>query len=438
VIDVLPPTARVVYTLTTDLEKLERFDGRSVSIRSGSHYLIVKTTTGSPIGFTLADAQAGTAARRLRAALFDRQLGKNWRGWRSRYDANLAKTPDDYRADLLALARAGAEAFAAMVPDPAARAQLSAALNGADGVAVIQVAQAEGSRPVIPWQLVYDEPIIHDADDLDVCPSVWEFGPGTQPQAVPGRCPHAERHGRYPGTLCPFGFWGLANVLEVPPSSRWLTLAGSTGEEHPPSVVVALDRAFAGADWEAHRATLDRLGVPGRSVVATDVAGIRSAVLSGADLLYFLCHGRRVSHGGTGEPGLALDLGRGGRITAQDVTGWTALAPRIQWRVRRPLVVLNGCHTGERLPETLTDFASAFVESTGAAGVLATEVTMERRLACSIMDIFVAAWGDGQGVGAALRHMRWELLRRGNVMGLAYSPYCDADLRLPRSERLSP
>jgi CHAT domain-containing protein len=171
-------------------------------------------------------------------------------------------------------------------------------------------------------------------------------------------------------------------------------------------------------------------------VVTTDVGGMREAVRDGADLLYFLCHGRRMPGAGSAEPAMALDLGRGGRITAQDVAQWASLVPRVRWTDRRPLVVLNGCHTGERLPETLTDFASAFVESTGAAGVLATEVAMERRLACYLMDVFVAAWGEGRGVGAALRSMRWEMLRRGNVMGLAYSPYCDADLRLPRSERL--
>jgi hypothetical protein len=157
--------------------------------------------------------------------------------------------------------------------------------------------------------------------------------------------------------------------------------------------------------------------------------------MRGADLLYFLCHGRRVGRGGSAEPGMALDLGRGGRLTAQDVTYWSSLSPRVEWTDRRPFVVLNGCHTGERLPETLTDFVSAFVESTGAAGVLATEVAMERRLALLVMSEFATAWGSGIGVGAAVRRMRWNLLRRGNVMGLAYSPYCDAHLRLPQPER---
>ena len=44
------------------------------------------------------------------------------------------------------------------------------------------------------------------------------------------------------------------------------------------------------------------------------------------------------------------------------------------------------------------------------------------------------ALGSGMSVGQTVRELRWELLVRGNVMGLAYSPYCDADLRIPLSD----
>jgi hypothetical protein len=37
---------------------------------------------------------------------------------------------------------------------------------------------------------------------------------------------------------------------------------------------------------------------------------------------------------------------------------------------------------------------------------------------------------SGASVGAALRTLRWEMLGRGNVMGLAYTLYCVAALRL--------
>lgn len=425
-----PPTAKAVFTLSRDLRELDRFGGRDVSIRLGDlpadrHYLVVNDAGGIRVGSAIADSQAGTSARGLRSVLFDRQLAEGKSGLISRYDDKLGKSPKDYLADLWAMAREGAKTYLAMFPDVGDRDKLAAALSTGDGPAVIQVALAEGSRAVVPWQLVYDLPIM---DNAYVCPSVLEYGPGST-RPVPDRCPHADQHDQPQGTLCPFGFWGFAHVLEVPPSSSAASLAERTGADRPATVVVGLNEALRGADWDEQRAVLDRLG--GASVITTTVADLRAKVLAGPDLLYFFCHGARVAGAGSAIGGLALDLGPGGTLTPEDVSFWASLPPRIRWAQRRPLVVLNGCYTGERLPETLTDFAAAFVQSTGAAGVLATEVTMEQRLAAYAMSAFVTAWASGLGVGAALRRVRWQLLALGNVMGLAYSPYCDADLRLP-------
>ncbi|WP_433294845.1 CHAT domain-containing protein [Actinoplanes sp. CA-030573] len=429
------PVGRAVFTLSKELAELDRFGDRAMSIRlgdlaEGRHYLVVNDAAGTRVGTELSDAQAGDAARSLRAVLFDRQLSETGGGWRSLYDDGFAKSEKDYVADLWAMARAGSSAYLGIFPDVDDRLTMRRALAAGSGPATIQVALAEGSRAVIPWQLVYDLPI---QDGAGLCPSVHELGPaGAGPAGsggVPDRCPHAAGHDQRHGVLCPYGFWGLAHVLEVPPSSGRMTLAAATSEARPAAVVVGLNAELAGADWDRQRAVLDRLGAA--SVVTTDVEALRDAVIGGADLLYLFCHGRRVTGAGSSSGGLALDFGRGGTLRPEDVSFWAELSPAVRWESRRPLVVLNGCYTGERLPETLTDFASAFVRSTGAAGVLATEVTMEQRLAAYAMSAFVAAWGSGGGVGAAMRQVRWQLLARGNVMGLAYSPYCDAGLRLP-------
>ena len=423
------PIGRAVFTLSQDLADVERFRGRRVSIRVGDlgadrQYLVVNDAGGTRLGAAIADAQAGDAARSLRAVLFDRQLSHANGEWRTLYDAKFGKSATDYTADLWALARAGAEVFLAMFPEVGDRDTLAAALSHGDGPGVIQIALAEGSRAVVPWQLVYDLPI---TDTAGICPSVTEFGPGGR-DAVPDGCPHAAGHDQAGGVLCPFGFWGFAHVLEVPPSGR-LTLAAATGRSRPATVVAGVNRQLTGADWEQQRAALDRLGTA--SVVTMDVAALRQAAVGGADVLYLFCHGQRVAGAGTAGGGLALDFGPGGRLVPADVSYWAQLSPRVRWDQRRPLVVLNGCYTGERLPETLTDFATAFVRSTGAAGVLATEVTMEKGLAAYAMSAFVGVWGSGLGVGEAMRRVRWQLLALGNVMGLAYSPYCDAYLRLP-------
>jgi CHAT domain-containing protein len=431
--DSASPAGRVVFTLSKDLADPGRLGGRDVSIRLGDldadrQYLVVNDAGGARLSPPIADAQAGEAARGLRAVLFDRQLSEAGGKWHTLYDASFGKPVKDYVADLWAMARAGADVYLAMFPRVTDRDKLAAALAASDGPGLVQVALAEGSRAVVPWQLVYSLPIL---DNAGLCPSVTEFGPGTAGTPVPDRCPHAAGHDRPGGILCPYGFWGLAHVLEVPPSSGAMTLAASTGTTRPPTVVAGLNPQLAGAAWDRQRAALDRLGTA--SVVATDVTALRQAVVGGADLLFLFCHGQHVTGAGTAGGGLALDFGAGGRLLPADVSYWAELSPRVRWEQRRPLVVLNGCYTGERLPETLTDFATAFVQSTGAAGVLATEVTMEKDLAAYAMSAFVTAWGTGLGVGEAMRRVRWQLLALGNVMGLAYSPYCDADLRLPRS-----
>lgn len=103
----------------------------------------------------------------------------------------------------------------------------------------------------------------------------------------------------------------------------------------------------------------------------------------------------------------------------------------MNWDVRRPLVVLNGCHTGEMLPDTPVELVTAFVDGLGAAGVIATEITLDAAFAAPAMELFLRPLFAGATVAAAIRVMRWTLLARGNLLGLAYSPYCDARLRLP-------
>jgi hypothetical protein len=50
--------------------------------------------------------------------------------------------------------------------------------------------------------------------------STRERVPSPAGQAVPnapGVCPHLDQHPVQRSILCPFGFWGLAHVLEIPP-----------------------------------------------------------------------------------------------------------------------------------------------------------------------------------------------------------------------------
>src|SRR5262249_50083478 len=128
-----------------------------------------------------------------------------------------------------------------------------------------------------------------------------------------------------------------------------------------------------------------------------------------------------------------LDLGAGETFTPQDVSGWSEMFewPDPHWRDRQPVIILNACHSGAVLAPTLADFVGAFTQTAGAAGVIATEVALEQRVAGLAMETFPTELGVVRvSVGEALRRMRWALIKRGNLMGLAYSPYCAADLQL--------
>jgi uncharacterized membrane protein YeaQ/YmgE (transglycosylase-associated protein family) len=94
------------------------------------------------------------------------------------------------------------------------------------------------------------------------------------------------------------------------------------------------------------------------------------------------------------------------------------------------LVVLNGCHTTELTTATLANFVDAFVNRAGVAGVIGTEVTVEQGMAGWIVEMLLQLLVEGASVGQALRQARWQMMSRGNTMGLAYTPYCVAGLRI--------
>jgi len=424
-------TSEVVFSLTRDLASLGRYAGRTASIVSsegdhGRHHLLINDGQGRAVEFELIEHQAATAARELRHQLFDIHLHRTAGGeWRSRYGPEFERPQEDFIRDLHRLALAGRESYVALFPDAAARIALHrrlADMLASGQIPIIQVARAAGSRIAIPWQALYELPIPSDLGSAAICPSVHG-----------GRCPYDDGAGHpgEQGVLCPFGFWGYSYMLEIPPFSKDSDLAIRTGNRWPATILMAANESVIAPVWQRHHGELARICGVASVPVATDSPTLRRRGRDGTDVLYFLCHGVRIERLGAGPPKPALELRPGDRITPQDLADWAELYPPVRWEERRPLVLLNGCHTGEVLPDTLTDFVSAFVGSLGAAGVLAAEIAIDRDLACHAMEHLIGFLWEGDGVGKALWRLRRLLLRRGNLMGLAYSPYCDATLHLP-------
>jgi hypothetical protein len=145
------------------------------------------------------------------------------------------------------------------------------------------------------------------------------------------------------------------------------------------------------------------------------------------DIVYFYTH-CGYEDLGSGRADRFLTLGDMA-VYAQNVNLWATLWNNLDhWSQRPPLVVLNGCHTTESTSGTLNNFVTAFTRWAGASGVLGSEITLEQGLAGHILEQVLTALTRGCTVGEALHEARWQLLSRGNLMGLAYTPYCPANL----------
>jgi hypothetical protein len=124
--------------------------------------------------------------------------------------------------------------------------------------------------------------------------------------------------------------------------------------------------------------------------------------------------------------------------TRKDITAWSdELWGEDHWRITSPLVFINGCHTAELSPELLTNFVDTF-SMVRAGGVIGTEIAVDQALAAEVAETFFRSFARNETVGKAIRLTRLELLRKGNLLGLCYTPYCLAELRLGKMQAHHP
>jgi hypothetical protein len=236
----------------------------------------------------------------------------------------------------------------------------------------------------VPWAAVYDLPFADEP--YRVCSSVARFGPFGAGGPVPVQCPDPDHSGN---VLCPFGFWGLSSVLEQPAGPlAWQV----SPQSRPVSVALAVDPDLDRTLTQRHVAELMSYLPP---------ESISSAYVSPSELARALTDVRAdVVH-------LVYDVGA---LEAVDIEGWP----------HRPLVVMSS-------PSDLVD---VFVNQAGAAGVICPEVAVDQGMAGWVSGMLLARLAEGMPAGEALRRTRWEMLGRGNVLGLAYALHAGADLRL--------
>ncbi|MDX8147155.1 hypothetical protein SK854_33935 [Lentzea sp. BCCO 10_0061] len=299
-----------------------------------------------------------------------------------------------YCADLAFLARQGSAVYARLFGDLGLADAVRRAARVTGRPAGLMVASPDAGS--VPWPMIYDLPFTDGPHRL--CASVGQFGPFGAGGEVPAHCPVADHSGN---VLCPFGFWGLSSVLEHPVGPL---VARVSPRPWPFEVSMAVDAGMDRGLTERHVTEL-------MSQISPE--SVSSAYVTPAEL------GRVLA----GESMDVVHLHfREGFLDAEEIARWDreGVWPRPHWPVRKPLVVGTS---------PMGSLVSSFVEH-GASGVISPEVAVPQDMAGWVTGMVLSRLASGLSAGEALRQVRWEMLSRGNVMGLAYGLCGSADLRV--------
>jgi hypothetical protein len=440
------PSARLLGRLTRSFSDLSRLAGRTVSILSAdTASRIVVNSTGFTDGpFAIGPAKGDTSSRDVRQTLYSSHLVLRNGQLDSRFATDYSKEPAAFYEDFRLLAENGNRLYRALffesIADPNNAETLPHLLRNEAEMRrrppVIQVVDGQLGQHTILWSTVYDIPLA-DSGDPDICPSIYRFGPGGTEIDLPAVCPDGQEHLRQGNVLCPFGFWGLSCVIEQPPLvGRDLEEVVLSGDEGLALVIAPGESLDSRLSEQHFQRLVDRLpdcSVTMPSIKTREELG-QALFPATMDVVYFYCHSVYDRRSQQGTPGSLLDFGQY-QVGPGDITRWAWTSwPPSHWAERSPLVILNGCHTTEETSGTLNSFVSAFTRAAGASGVVGTEVLLEQGLAGWAMELMLSSLARGAAVGEAIREVRWAMLRKGNVMGFAYTPYCLANLKLRNQE----
>ncbi|MFD9127451.1 CHAT domain-containing protein [Kitasatospora sp. NPDC059571] len=422
-------TAVIDYTLTGEFTGLDRLPRRTAAVRvsRGPAGELVMDFDGAarPVSTSwLTEHQVQDALSRTRRVLTGVHAAVD--EGRNLLDPDNGKPAGEFEEDLKRLAAVGWDLFHLLAPTVAQRRALHALLGPP---AEIQVCRGSRQTVMFPWAVVYDIPVDPRAPWSPCAAGLAAAGRAAATRASgPRSCPDEASHGL--NSLCPFGFWGFRHSIEQPASRRGggrLSLRAGRGTAAPALAIgrsLALDAGLSSRHLAALRVQFAP-GTVGDHVARDD---LRRALASGdQDCVYFYCHGR---HGkGAAADTTALEIGQQEEFTPSALTAWATHRDWQGWARTAPLVFLNGCHTVDTTPSSWLTFVDAFTDL-DAAGVVGTEISVDQAFATEVAERFWSHLLAGGTVGSALHTVRTELLAKGNVLGLAYTAYCSADLRL--------
>lgn len=343
------------------------------------------------------------------------------------------------------------------------RAGLARALDGEGKV--IHVAHIL-LEDVLPWSALYDrkfdpERRVHNGRPVEsgFCTAALPRPDGTLPVSTCKASPECllnplrvkEREGRgeplplEETVLCPLHFWGFRHVVEVPP------LQVSEEDLEEDEVVEQHDRILSqdpvqfavGFNTqlrlsEEHMRQLEEIERRyGAQALRSVRKSLRNDVLDmlqhpALDLVYFYCH----AYGDAVKKILPYlefwdkEKSTAGRILSGHLAG-------TDWK-HHPLVFLNGCGTVGFDPAAMSPFVEAVVRDCGASGVIGTEIPVWEQMASEFACRFLDRFLSGDTAGEAILNTRREFLSQNNPLGLVYTLYGAAQLRLREDGRPRP
>lgn len=285
----------------------------------------------------------------------------------------------------------------------------------------VQLGIRESSTSLLPLALLYDHKIdtqVQAFSSFTLCPTFSD----TPATCFDGDCPNREEK----RVVCPSGFWGYRHRIGVPIGTAGSPEAATT---IPTAPVAILASAYAGKFElrDRHLSTLQEIVPAGRfSKKLTRKDTVASMKTDRFQILYFYCHG------GVEDRSPFIVVGPDNEDPNR-IARDTLRAENIRWTSQRPLVIINGCHTTALEPSQAIDLVTGFVETSHAAGVVGTEITLFEPLAAKMAEHMLRVLAEEKrDIGAALLEARRELLsgRSPNILGLVYVAFALSSLSL--------
>jgi len=417
--------AEVDYSLSGSLTDIDHLPSRKLNIAvndsgNGTHTLYIK---GKKIKeqFDFGEGELKNTATLTRDKLQE-ICGDKSSGYR--YDKNNKGNEKMFVTDLADIANFGYRLYTKIFLEKGWDFQdsLTQALAGSE--IPIQIASTRSARHVYPWALVYDKPLVKGKHV--VCQKflsdlkTWNPEDSLSGQTcIKYGCPDHNK----PEVICPSGFWGYRHIIEQP-VSRDENLDGTGGmpliiktSNGNLNLIMGVSQELK--EYQAHLQEITNLGKTNVNLLKTKQEIGIGLQRNDLQLVYFYCHGGRKG------PETWLRIGgKDEKLVPSDLFAWG-----IRWHSNHPLVFINGCHTVDASPDDFLEFNSMLARCK-AAGIIGTEISIPEILARHFAVGFWQNLFKNKKVGVAIREQRLDMLKNYNLLGLAYTPYCYADLEI--------